>query len=483
MWQFKSAESLVLSLMLAMTMHADDCSAQSASLGVIQSNIANGQFAQAQQNIASLLIHASANEKSKLFFEQERMRRIKLDFPYDDVQIKQQIAQHIPSATASEIALWTDDRRLESMLIDNQRRYFHRAVKNLFYIDASLLARKNSATRLPTDSILYLANPLHEKWLNAISENTSSYLDSHTFKVNHQIIVNADAVPAGEMVRAWIPYPREIAGQQQHIKLIASSPSNAFIAPVSALQRTAYLEQKAIKGKATVFNIEYELTTQTLATRFDEQKINRIQLMNTELSDHLQERAPHIVFTPELRAFSKQIVGSETNVYKITQKLFEAVSAKPWAVAREYSTLYNISNHALQSKHADCGEKAMLLISLLRLNGIPAKWQSGWQLSPDGEFDSMHDWGMFYLAPYGWLPMDPTHGVLQSDNKWVQWFYLGSLDGYRIAFNDDWGQEFVPSKQHLRSETVDSQRGEVEWQGGNVYFDQWDYRVTWQQKN
>ena len=28
---------------------------------------------------------------------------------------------------------------------------------------------------------------------------------------------------------------------------------------------------------------------------------------------------------------------------------------------------------------------------------------------------------------------------------------------------------------HPRSDTVDSQRGEVEWRGGNLYYDQWDY--------
>ena len=33
----------------------------------------------------------------------------------------------------------------------------------------------------------------------------------------------------------------------------------------------------------------------------------------------------------------------------------------------------------------------------------------------------------------------------------------------------------MPAKRHFRSETVDSQRGEVEWSGGNLYFDQWDY--------
>ena len=50
-----------------------------------------------------------------------------------------------------------------------------------------------------------------------------------------------------------------------------------------------------------------------------------------------------------------------------------------------------------------------------------------------------------------------------------------SFDAYRIAFNDDYSQPFVPPKQHFRSETVDLQRGEVEWRGGNLYFDRWDY--------
>ena len=75
--------------------------------------------------------------------------------------------------------------------------------------------------------------------------------------------------------------------------------------------------------------------------------------------------------------------------------------------------------------------------------------------------------------------MDVTTGALASDVPALRDFYLGGLDGYRIAFNDDFGQPFVPAKQHFRSETVDSQRGEAEWAGGNLYFDQWSYDFQW----
>jgi len=93
----------------------------------------------------------------------------------------------------------------------------------------------------------------------------------------------------------------------------------------------------------------------------------------------------------------------------------------------------------------------------------------------DGEYDNLHDWGWLYLAPYGWLPMDVTFGVLDDPDPRIANFYLGGLDAYRIAFNDDYSRAFVPAKRFDRSETVDLQRGEAEWRGGNLYFDQWDY--------
>jgi hypothetical protein len=104
--------------------------------------------------------------------------------------------------------------------------------------------------------------------------------------------------------------------------------------------------------------------------------------------------------------------------------------------------------------------------------------------SDDGtDYSNIHDWGYLYLAPYGWVPMDVTTGRLQpgaGDDQALAWFYLGGLDNYRIAFNNDYGRTFVPPKQHFRSDNVDSQRGEVEWRGGNLYFDQWDYGFDWQ---
>lgn len=257
-------------------------------------------------------------------------------------------------------------------------------------------------------------------------------------------------------------------------------PADAVIAPESALQRTVYLEAPARAGQPTEFSIDYELDIHARYFDIDPQAV-RPAPATTELASYLGERPPHIVFTPAMRGFSQKVVGDERNPYRIAQKLFAAVDEIPWAGAREYSTISNISDYALHAGHADCGQQTLLLITLLRLNGIPARWQSGMVFeggaAPENDYWNLHDWGWLYLAPYGWVPMDVTTGSFEQTPE-LEWFYLGGLDAYRIAFNDGWGMPFQPAKRHFRSETVDSQRGEVEWSGGNLYFDQWDYGFT-----
>jgi hypothetical protein len=76
--------------------------------------------------------------------------------------------------------------------------------------------------------------------------------------------------------------------------------------------------------------------------------------------------------------------------------------------------------------------------------------------------------------------MDVTYGLRQSSDVRLKWFYLNGMDSYRLIFNDSYSQPFYPAKVYPRSETVDLQRGEVEWRGGNLYFNQWDWKLEWQ---
>ena len=396
----------------------------------------------------------------------ELARRIALDFPHTQQDIREQLRKEIPDLTDEEFARWDVPTLLESTTVGGEKRYFHNAVPNLWRVSEEARARRKTPWKR-NEGPMEVANAHH---LDVIEGRNAA----RRVQVTQQLIVNADAVPAGETIRAWIPFPREIEGLQEDIRLLSTTPAPHVLAPPGTLQRTVALEAPAQTGQPTVFTVSYELTV--LGRHHAIVPENVVSAADiSDFADDLAERAPHIVFTPELRAYSKQIVGDEKNPARIAKKLFDAIDAIPWGSAREYSTIANISDYAFKQGHADCGQQTLLLITLLRMNGIPARWQSGMVYS-DGSYDNLHDWGQMYLAPYGWVPMDVTTGALESEDPRVRDFYFGSRDAYRIAFNDDISTAFVPPKEHVRSETVDSQRGEAEWKGGNLYFDQWDYR-------
>jgi transglutaminase-like putative cysteine protease len=443
-------------------------------VGEVQTLVDQGHFADAEKAIAAKVSDSrlSVADRHELEFERERMRRMRLDFSLSRTAAVAKARAQIPDLKDDEFSKWDDAGLLEHLVIDGETRYFSRAPSNLFRVSTEARARRSKQTPF-NDSPLQQIHPHHREVLDVARRSDATSIAPRRVRVTYSIKVQPDAVPAGENVRAWIPYPRAIPGQQEGITLVASTPSKATIAPAEALQRTVYLEQSARSGAPVAFSITYELTVFARHFEIDPKKVVPLA-PDPKLAPYLEERSPHIVFTPEMRKFSREVVGEEKNPYLIARKLFDAVDRIPWGGAREYSTISSISDYALHAGHADCGQQTLLLMTLLRLNGIPARWQSGWIYS-DVAYDDMHDWGWLYLAPYGWVPMDVTFGRLGGNDPAVDQFYFGSLDAYRLAFNDDYGQPLFPPKQHFRSETVDSQRGEVEWRGGNLYFDRWDY--------
>lgn len=449
--------------------------ARAGELEQVQSLVNRGDFMAAEAVITRELARPSLSsaDRDALGFERERMRRMRLDFTLTAEEAQARVRKQIPDLEPAEFAAWDAAGLIEHLRIDGRTLYFNRAPSNLFRLSHDALARRGASTPPWTDGPMESANAHHREVRDQALATGKPSVAPRRVRVTFSVSVNADAVPAGEVIRAWLPFPRAIAGQQEDIRLVASTPAKNTVAPESALQRTVYLEQPAAAGKPTAFAITYELTIYGQYHAIDAARVKAAP-RTAELAPFIAERPPHIVFTDDLRKFSRGIVGAERNPYRIARLLFDAVDRIPWAGAREYSTITNLSDYTLHAGHGDCGQQTLLLMTLLRLNGIPTRWQSGWVYS-EGDYDNMHDWAQIYLAPYGWMPMDVTFGRLRSGDPQIDSFYMGGLDAYRIAFNDDYSQPFVPAKQHYRSDTVDSQRGEVEWRGGNLYYDQWDY--------
>jgi len=455
--------------------------AESDYLALIQ----KGEFTKAEKVIRQELARndsLSTCEVRALKFELDRMDRIRLDFDAGADDVVKYIRQYIPEVSPADLARWESEKKLEYMLIDGQKMYFGAAARNLFRLDPTAKAIKQKADSAKTTVASEGGLNLDEHCqtvIDAVAKTKKATVLPLKMKITQSVAVNPNVVPDGKTIRCWIPFPREIADRQVNAKIIKTDPPVYVLANTDqTLQRTIYFEKPAVKDSVAEFSVEYTYEIYGKYAPVTAEQVTAIP-SDAGLEKYLKEEPPHIVFNDKIRTLSKEIVGDETNPYRIAQKLFGWMDANiTWASAREYSTFYNIPDYVIDRHHGDCGMMTLTFITLCRLNGIPARWQSGWEFKPPD--DSMHDWGEIYFAPFGWVPMDVTYGLRKTEDETLKWFYLNGMDSYRLIFNDSISDNFYPAKIYPRSETIDSQRGEVEWEGGNLYFDQWDWGFEWE---
>jgi transglutaminase-like putative cysteine protease len=445
----------------------------------IRASIEAGNFTQAQNAMTQLLDSGKLPETQTLAltFEIERLDRIRKDFPHTQTEVLKGLTKYYPGITAADLVKFESDRSLEMKVIDGEKRYFSNAVPNLFRINKEAKKHRDEINGAPANKLTAFLASYLPTVLSGVDKTHERIVLPIDLTLTYTLTVDADAVPDGEIIRCWLPFPRETHERQKNVRLISLSEKNYVIADKSTMQRTVYTEKKARKGEPTVFHMIVGYTSASDYYSVGASKIEQGLVLSADsVKEFTSERPPHIVFTPELQRLSHEIVGSERDPLKKARLIFTWVSDHiPWASAREYSTLSNIPQYCIENKHGDCGIQSLLFITLCRYNGIPAKWQSGWMLHPVEV--NLHDWSEIFLDGYGWVPVDQSFGIQPSEDPRVKYYYLGGIDAYRLIVNDDFSRALFPAKIFPRSETVDFQRGEVEWRGGNLYFDKWSYHM------
>lgn len=442
----------------------------------IQKAIDSGEYTRAQKMISEYVSDNKLpdSEKEALLFESERLERIRKDFTKNRDQILTELEKMLPGFSFGDLEKYERDKSLEMKIIEGKKKYFKNAAANLFRTNKQMKKLKDERLDQPTDRLKDFKKAIVPKIIAESKAAEKKLVYEENFTIIYTLTVKPNAVPAGEIVKCWLPYPKENHSRQQRLKLLSTSEEKYIIAPDSVLQRTIYMKKKVKKDSATKFTFEYEFTA--FAEYNDIFSKGIIPTVDAKLSEYVKERPPHIVFTDEIKALSAKIIGDETNPLEKVKKIFTWIHDNiPWASALEYSTIPNISAYCLENLHGDCGIKTLLFMTLCRYNGIPAKWQSGWMLHPVEV--NLHDWCEIYVQPFGWVPVDQSFGLINSENEKEKYFYIGNTDPYHLIINDDYSRPLFPVKIFPRSETVDFQRGEVEWKGGNLYFDQWNYHL------
>jgi transglutaminase-like putative cysteine protease len=423
------------------------------------------------------------------------LQRLRYEWSLTTEAMFAKLAAAIPDVTRDQLDAWTASGAIQSKMIDGERRYFRREPRNLFLFDIAARNRQERAAGKPTTADRHESTaPIVPHLIEVLkaadaSPGVRELLPVRT-RFNYAVVVKPDRPGSakGSTLRAWLPFPQHYA-QQQDVKLIDCFPRTHRIAPTDSAHRTIYFEQKVRDPtKAIRFEVSFEYTTSALCRGTGFQPV--IDSKDTGYkpvprAECVAERPPHIVFTDKVRAIVEKLSADSPDKPTLANRIWNWVDDEiPWRAEHEYCLIPSAIEQALRLRRGDCGIAALTLITLCRCAGIPARWQSGWTTDPSTG-GNMHDWTEVWLDEAGgWIPVDPSYGKKKSDDPLykdrIRDFYFGGLDRYRLIVNTDYGMPLTPAKTSLRSEPLDFQRGEIELDGRNLYYDEWDYAFSFE---
>jgi transglutaminase-like putative cysteine protease len=420
--------------------------------------------------------------RKQLEFQRDVLDRVRKDYALTKETLFQKLTASVKNLTSEEFDRWLAEGWFDGRVIDGETFFVKPSVSNLFFRHPELNDRRLGAP--DTTAVQRQKLEVCRAIKQSAQEQHRPYVLPHQFACTMTVTTDANAAPPGETIRAWLPIPRQHLFQDG-FELSQANPPAKSLAPENSAIRSAYLEQRASAEGSAKFEIAYTYTARGVCFALDPKIVRRPDLNNPALAPFVKE-GPHVVFTEKMKTLARQIIGDETNPLLQAKGFYDWIGGNvKYSFAREYSTLTNLGDYCLSHRYGDCGMEALLFITLCRLEGIPARWQTGWNIFPGAK--DIHDWTEIYLEPYGWVPVDPWAGLdaLQycpaltaAERQELHDFYFGGLDYYRMAANSDHSQRLDPPKNTLRSDDVDFQRGELEWSGGNIYFDKYSYDLS-----
>jgi len=456
-------------------------------LQTLDNLIEKGNFNRADQILdeAERCDSLSATDKYMISFQRDKMNRILAEYNLTEEEVMEYIKKYIPNVDAAMMEGWIASGALEAKTINKKRMFFRKAPGNLFLIDPVCVAAKEAVDGPETGTTGeflkdYLPKVIQDASnLQAKSNDirVSSYVDPVNMTIHVLMRVMPDAVPAGEVVRMWLPYPKE-KERQTNINLkrvfigynsnykdlelparqislerkgfkISVKTSEAFQPANSntdgTLASNFFEDGSQIKGNETAYrangyiisapdaarrSIYFEMVSNgkdTLKAGYDlsftsynqyfanlEQQIKPYDTTSLIYKTYTAEREQHIIFTDRIKKLADSLTAGVTEPYEKVKKIWCWVTENiPWAGARDYSTIPNIPEYVLTNGHGDCGQVSLLFMTMARYEGVPARWQSGWMLHPGHV--NLHDWAEVYYEGVGWVPVDQSFGYSGGD--------------------------------------------------------------------
>lgn len=408
-----------------------------------------GRLREAQRACTSMLALGGIEPElaACLRAERHRMGRLARQFCVGRGRALELIRAEWPEFTEAQLDDLIERKRIDWRMVEGEQRFLGDFLDSLRVYPAEV---PGLAPEAPSDTAARDAM-LADMRARGFSERV----------ITVRARIEVPGARAGETVRAWLPVPAR-SPQQSDIEVL-SATEGALIAPEDAPARTAFWESTAERS----FEVTYRYRIRAPYVDTERPAPERPVVADAAVTGaDLAEERPHIAFTPYLRALTARVVEGAARPIDAARAIYDYVTRNvDYRYQPEYAQLDAIADGCAKSLRGDCGVMALLFITMCRIAGIPARWQSGLYVAAD--YIGPHDWAMFFTEEFGWLWADCSFGSSsrRAGDEVRRRHHFGNLDPWRMVANSRFQAEFSPSFDEVRSDPYDNQMGEASVDG------------------
>lgn len=425
----------------------------------------SGHFEKARQLIERRLTQSLPEPlRRRLKLEYENLAHIENNYLYTRDEAIKLVQERIPFFTAEKFDELHMDGKMDWVYLEGEVRYIRSFLGTLLKVYPELAGEKEQ--RITAEKLRLSDEELAmEDLMGRLEDGKENIAHIH---IRQEISVAPEAFEK-EVLRVHVPLPVE--RQQIHnLEILQISPEASRLPSNQDPQPTAYFEGQFSAGQ--VFAVEYafdHVTRYTDLAAADFKKVSETAVPESE-KIYLKEELPHIQFSPYLCALAEELADPKGNLLVTARRIYDYITTKVhYRFVRDYAAIDSIAEYCAVNQRGDCGVQSLLFITLCRICGIPARWQSGIDAKPGAV--GGHDWAMFYVPSIGWVYADLSYGgSAYHKGNFRRWnYFFGNADPFRIPINSQFQRDLQPPKKFWRDDPYDNQYGEMEYADRGLY--------------
>lgn len=197
----------------------------------------------------------------------------------------------------------------------------------------------------------------------------------------------------------------------------------------SKSKKTRFLRAKAIESGQTKYTVEYDVHLSQTPLRKIKKKV---KLSTNQRAKYLQSNKQHNLTLPRLAVTSDKLNSISHNKQELIRNIFREAQNLLVQRQRHYDDLQKV----LRSGLATTLGRARFMVALCRLNGIPARFVTGFVLDEAFANEKQY-WVEVYSEKEGWQQYDPERGYeITLPNNYIAFDYdnseLFSVEGGQL---------------------------------------------------